>query len=73
VRRSDVGPRELGRYFALGQIGLEMVIPIALGAWLDYRWGTSPWMVILGVIVGFAVGMTHLWLLLREPPGGSSR
>ena len=73
MRRSGVSPRELGRYFALGQIGLEMVIPIALGAWLDYRWGTSPWMVILGVLVGFAVGMTHLWLLLREPPGGPSR
>ncbi|MCS7014528.1 MAG: AtpZ/AtpI family protein [Gemmatales bacterium] len=65
-------PREVGRYFALAQVGLEMALPIAVGAWLDYRWGTMPWLVITGVIVGFAVGMIHLWLLLRESPGQPS-
>jgi len=62
-------PRELGRYLALGQVGLEMALPIAVGAWLDSRWGTSPWLAIAGVIIGFTVGMVHLWLLLRPPPG----
>lgn len=68
VKTSGPSPREMGRYFALAQIGLEMALPIGVGAWLDYRWGTSPWLVITGVIVGFAVGMVHLWLMLRQPP-----
>lgn len=68
MKPSSTSPRELGRYLALGQIGLEMALPIAVGVWLDYRWGTSPWLVIAGVIIGFAVGMVHLWLLLRQPP-----
>lgn len=41
-------------------IGLEMVLPAGLGAWLDSRWGTSPWLVIMGAILGFAVSMWHL-------------
>lgn len=68
MKTNGPSPRELGRYLALGQVGLEMALPIAVGAWLDYRWGTSPWLVIAGVLVGFLVGMVHLWLLLRQPP-----
>ena len=44
-------------------IGLEMAIPAGLGYWADTRWGTEPWLVSVGAIVGFAVGMRHLlWI-----------
>jgi F0F1-type ATP synthase assembly protein I len=56
-------PRELGRYFALAQAGMEMAAPIALGAWLDYMFGWSPWAVVTGALLGAIGGMTHLiWM-----------
>ena len=35
--------KDLGFYFALGQVGLEMVVPIAVGVYLDDWLGWSPW------------------------------
>jgi F0F1-type ATP synthase assembly protein I len=60
------GRREMGRLFALSQVGIEMVVPIALGVWLDKRWGTSPWLVAVGAVVGLVGGLTHLIYLLRK-------
>jgi F0F1-type ATP synthase assembly protein I len=63
-----LGPRELGFYVALSQVGLEMAVPPAVGLWLDKQLGWAPWGVIGGGLVGFMVGMVHLWQLLRQPP-----
>src|SRR5262249_13896238 len=54
------GPSKLGRYAELSQIGLEMVAPIGLGAWLDYWRGWGPWGAIAGAILGLIGGMAHL-------------
>jgi hypothetical protein len=59
-------PRETGLYYALAQVGLEMVAPIALGAYLDYRWGWLPWLTAVGAVVGFVGGFMHLFVLLRK-------
>ena len=40
-------------------VALEMVIPGAIGAWADDRWGTS-FLALLGLVVGVTVGMWHL-------------
>lgn len=53
-------PRDLGYYFAIGQVGLEMVLPIALGAFLDYRFGWAPWATVAGVALGLVGGVAHL-------------
>lgn len=42
-----------------------MVVPIALGWWVDDKLGSAPWLLILGVIVGFVVGIVHLLALTR--------
>ena len=34
-------------------VGLEMSLPAGLGYWLDLRWGTLPWLVSLGGLLGF--------------------
>ncbi len=73
-------PREVGRYFALAQVGLEMAAPIALGAFLDARLGWAPWGVVVGAVLGLVGGMAHLLYLLKRfdekkdstPPRGPS-
>ncbi|HID23374.1 MAG TPA: AtpZ/AtpI family protein [Planctomycetaceae bacterium] len=41
-------------------VALEMALPPGLGYWLDQQWGSSPWLVCVGAILGFATGMRHL-------------
>jgi len=65
--------RQLGTYFALAQVGLEMVIPIGLGGWVDEQMGSGPWLLVLGVVLGFVLGIVHLVVFARrddpKPPG----
>ena len=68
--------RELGYYFALAQIGLEMVMPMGIGVLLDYWLGWMPWATIIGLILGFTGGLIHLVTMIRQhdaqkrqPPG----
>jgi F0F1-type ATP synthase assembly protein I len=57
----DSGDRkEMGRYLALAQVGLEMVVPAGVGVALDYSFGWAPWGVIVGAVLGLIGGMAHL-------------
>ncbi len=51
----------------LSTVGLVLAISVGLGAglglWLDERWGTGPWLTVLGVVIGSAAGFIEL---LRE-------
>jgi hypothetical protein len=46
-------------------IGLEFALPPILGAWADRRWQTGPWLTVVGAVLGFAVGMTHVLQIAR--------
>lgn len=37
-----------------------------LGLWLDRKFDTSPWLVIVGVFLGFASGMLGFWRALQR-------
>jgi ATP synthase protein I len=62
----DPTPREMGYYFALAQVGVEMVVPTLLGYWIDSWLGTTPWITIVAAVLGFAAGMIHLIMILRQ-------
>lgn len=47
-------------------IGFQMIVPVGLGWWGDSAWKTTPWLMLLGVVVGFAVAMMELIQLSRE-------
>ncbi len=47
-------------------VSLEMVLPALLGYWLDQRWKTDPWLVCIGALLGFIVGMKHLLQLTSQ-------
>ena len=68
--------KEMGRYFAIGQVGMEMVLPIAGGVAADYYLNTTPWGVILGAALGLCGGVVHLVYLTKpsaneQPPKDS--
>jgi F0F1-type ATP synthase assembly protein I len=52
--------KDLGRYLALSQVGMEMAAPVALGWLVDDYFKTGPWGVIAGAAIGFIGGLTHL-------------
>jgi F0F1-type ATP synthase assembly protein I len=62
----DSERRQLGIYYAMAQVGLEMVVPIGLGWWADEQLGSAPWLLVLGVILGFVLGIVHLVALTRQ-------
>jgi len=49
-------------------LGLEVVIPVLVGRWLDQRWGTSAW-TIVGALLGPILAFWHL-LALTGVAGG---
>jgi hypothetical protein len=58
-------PQEIGYYFTLAQIGLEMVVPILGGLVVEYYLGGRPWGVIAGAALGLFGGLPHLLVLLN--------
>jgi F0F1-type ATP synthase assembly protein I len=48
-------------------VALEMVIPGAVGYWVDQRLGTVAVFLILGVVIGMTTGLMHL-LRMASPP-----
>jgi F0F1-type ATP synthase assembly protein I len=58
--------RNWGRYAELGQVGMEMVSPIVVGILLDRYLGWTPWLTVVGAVVGFSGGMLHLLALLNR-------
>jgi F0F1-type ATP synthase assembly protein I len=67
-------PKEMGFYLALSQVGLEMVIPVVIGALLDHYLGWTPWAIIIGAVLGLVGGLSHLVAILnRNERTGSSQ
>jgi F0F1-type ATP synthase assembly protein I len=62
----------------LGQVGVTVAVPIALGAWLgqklDERLGTAPWGLLALTFAGMALAGLGVALLIRrylaEDPAG---
>lgn len=48
----------------LTTIAAEMGLMAWFGHWLDEKWGTGPWLVITGALLGLAVATVHLIALL---------
>ncbi|HLN31890.1 MAG TPA: AtpZ/AtpI family protein [Gemmataceae bacterium] len=58
--------KELGFYFALGQVGLEMVVPIVIGIAIDTYLNWTPWATVSGAVLGLFGGLAHLVILLNQ-------
>lgn len=53
--------QQLGPYMGLGiQLAAAMVVFGGIGWWLDERWGTTPWLLVAGVLLGAVGGMISI-------------
>jgi F0F1-type ATP synthase assembly protein I len=59
-------PRDVGFYYSLAQIGLEMVAPIGLGVVIDLYFNTLPWATIITAVLGPVAGFLHLISMLNR-------
>ncbi|MBI5361641.1 MAG: AtpZ/AtpI family protein [Planctomycetes bacterium] len=63
--------RDFGRYAGLGfQFVAALAVFGLAGWWLDQRLGLEPWLLVLGIFLGGALGF---YSLLRAIPAGGSR
>lgn len=61
LRRFDRKPEGPGRLVGLGfQFAAAIVLCVFIGQWADRRCGTDPWGVLVGTMIGFAVGLLSL-------------
>lgn len=58
--------REVGRLFAMSQVGMEMVGTLGLGLVVDHYFNISPWGLVVGTVVGFGGGIIHLVMLANQ-------
>jgi ATP synthase protein I len=63
--------RTAGTAMGIGfRIGIELVVGVVIGAGGGYaldRWlGTAPWLMILGLMVGFAAGLRNVFRLTNK-------
>jgi hypothetical protein len=64
----DRPPMVVGMYWVqqITSIAVEMALPAGLGRWCDQRWGTEPWLVSVGALLGFSLALWHLIAISRR-------
>ena len=69
-RPEPQSPLSVGMAWAarVSSLGLEFALPALLGDFLDRKWGTRPAGLLVGMVVGFAVGMLHIFRIARGDP-----
>jgi Putative F0F1-ATPase subunit Ca2+/Mg2+ transporter len=64
------GFKRFQRYLRFASLGLELGVPVFVGAfaglWLDRWLGTSPWLLLVGVLAGVAAAGLNLYRALRD-------
>lgn len=66
--RSGFGAlREYSPYLTLGfQLAAAVVVFSFIGAWLDSRWDTSPWLLLAGLLLGSVGGFVKFFKTISD-------
>lgn len=71
-----MSPRPFDDALKYGQVGTMLVAPMvafgAIGWWLDGRFGTKPWLLLAGLILGMIGGFVNFFRLVLPPGGGKA-
>ncbi len=41
-------------------VALSTLIPLGIGLWLDKRFGTAPWLTLVGMVIGVAASTVNI-------------
>jgi ATP synthase protein I len=70
-------PRQIVHAFSVGSIGIEMGLCVAigcsLGLWLDSKFDTSPWLLLLFLAFGIAAAFKAMSRAAREARDASRK
>lgn len=74
-RRPGQAPRDaLREAYRYAQVGMMIVAPMAVLGWVGYRmdgrWGTSPWLLLAGLVIGMASGFVSFFRFVLPPRDG---
>jgi F0F1-type ATP synthase assembly protein I len=59
--------REYSPYLTLGfQLAAAVVVFSLIGAWLDSRWDTSPWLLLCGLLLGSVGGFVKFFKTISD-------
>jgi ATP synthase protein I len=59
--------RELAYFSTIGlSVALSIFIGLAIGLYLDGRWGTSPWMTLSFIVLGILAGFRNIGLAIKK-------
>jgi ATP synthase protein I len=59
------------RYSSVGiELGAAVLIGLWVGQWLDGKFGTTPWLLLVGLGIGMAAGFRSVFRLLKSSMGG---
>jgi len=63
-------PDKFRRYLRFSSMGLELglsvLVGLFIGQWLDKRFGTAPWLLLLFLIFGMVAGFRSIFRLLKK-------
>jgi ATP synthase protein I len=59
--------RELAYFSTIGlSVALSIFIGLAIGLYLDGRWGTAPWMTLSFIVLGILAGFRNIGLAIKK-------
>jgi len=59
--------RDYSYYSSLGlQVALSIFIGLGLGYYLDGKFDTSPWLTLIGIVLGIAAGYRNIGLAIKK-------
>jgi ATP synthase protein I len=59
--------RELAYFSTVGlSMALSIFIGLAIGLYLDGRWGSSPWMTLIFLVLGILAGFRNIGLAISK-------
>jgi ATP synthase protein I len=59
--------RELAYFSSIGlSVALSIFIGLAIGLWLDRKFGMSPWLMFTGLGMGIAAGYRNIGLAIKR-------
>lgn len=59
--------RAAGEYLFVGTaLVAALVLGYLLGSWIDGKLGSSPWGMLIGVLLGVAAGFVNLWRIVKK-------